>query len=99
MLNFEEVKNALLENKWIYAKTMPQCPHWYTLRSDWKSDISFDDVVQFIRDYGYRERFYKKVFIRFDVDNMKYWTMGSPINKTILINRAVIDDDKVSVKL
>jgi SAM-dependent methyltransferase len=87
-LNFEDVAEALEQSRWIYAKTMPECPHFYTLRKEWASPVPWEPLVQYIRDNGYREKFGRTWFTRLDVNNFKYWTMAPPI---ILINRAEID--------
>lgn len=92
-LKFEIAAFCLEGSKWIYAKTMPQCPHWYTLRKDYQfeSIMPFDDLVLFMRQHSYPEQFYRKTMRRFAVNEMKYWTMGAPVQETILINRAVIE--------
>lgn len=94
-LTFDRVAGILTEEcRWIFAKTMPQWPHEYTLRKEWPSeDVPFEAVVQFIRDYGYRERFKPtgSVFTRLNVNGKKYWTMGAPLPTTILINRADLE--------
>lgn len=91
-LTFDDVARALLSSDWIFAKTMPEIPHWYTLRKRWAADLPpFEDVVQFIRDYGYREKFGRNWFTRLDINGLKYWSMGAPLPITILINRAVIE--------
>ena len=89
---FSIVSRCLLDSKWIYAKTMPEHPHWYTLRKDWQFENinQFSDVVQFIRDNHNVEYFYKKTMQRMNIDDYKYWSMGSALEKTILINRALI---------
>ncbi len=96
----KDVAGLLHSNRWIYAKTMPKHPHFYTLRKEWTS--GFTEVAAVIRDHGYPEMFYKKQFIRFDINDMKYWTMGAPLQETILINRAVIQRphpyDKIAPK-
>lgn len=89
---FDDVAAALLESRWIFAKTMPEAPHWYTLRKHWKAPIPFDDVVGFIREHGYRRRYGRSRFTYLNINGMKYWTMGAPIPATILINRAEIED-------
>ena len=96
-LTYEEVAALLEAHPFRFAKTMPQWPHWYTLRTEWEevgTGDKFELVVQFIRDRGYVERFPDpvrgKVFIRLDVGEHKYWTMGSPLHITKLINRATI---------
>lgn len=93
-LTFERVAGALVEEcRWIFAKTMPQWPHWYTLRKEWTSEVPFEAVAQFIREYGYREKFKPSggVYMRLNINGMKYWTMGAPLPITILINRAELD--------
>lgn len=91
-LSFDDVAAALLASEWVYAKTMPEHPHHYTLRKRWSPELPpFEDVVQFIRDRGYREQFGRSYYRRLDVNEHKYWTMGAPLPVTILINRAVID--------
>ena len=87
---YERIKGILLSKRWIFAKTMPEHPHWYTLRKEWESDEEFVDIVKAIREYGYQEKFYSKYYTCLNVENMKYWTMGAPVNETILINRAYI---------
>jgi len=88
--DYERIKGILLSKRWIFAKTMPEHPHWYTLRKEWESDEEFVDIVNAIREYGYQEKFYSKYYTCLNVENMKYWTMGAPLDKTILINRAHI---------
>jgi hypothetical protein len=39
--------------------------------------------LETIRRYGDEGRFY----IMLNIDDMKYWTMGAPVEETILINR------------
>ena len=87
-LTFQVVVDALLSCKWIYAKTMPYAPHWYTLKKDWHQKISFDAVVLYIRKHGYKEKYGKSWYIKLNIRDMQYWTMGSPLPQTILINRA-----------
>lgn len=78
-----------------FAKTMPENPHWYTLRKKWgaggvadaEGDADFVWTVETIRGYGYKEKFKKSWYGMFNANGYKYWTMGAPIPATILINR------------
>lgn len=88
---FQATAGALTARQYTYARTMPHCPHWYTLRKDWPDDGEFVRVVEAMRRYGYPEKYGRKTFTRFDVNGFKYWTMGDPIETTILINRAHIE--------
>jgi len=85
---FEDVVRALEAQRWIFAKTMPQNPHEYTLRKAWAGDVSFDDVVTFIRDHGYQRRYGRRWYTCLDVGPHRYWTMGASLSATVLINRA-----------
>ena len=89
-LDFEVIVGALVAQRYVFAKTMPQWPHWYCLRREWVGVVDFEPVVQFMRDYGYDEDFLGKKTRRFNVGEFKYWTMGEPLSATVLINRALI---------
>lgn len=103
-----KILKNIAENDWRFAKTMPEHPHWYTLRKNWKNDQDFVDFVLFIREHGYQEVFKGTTYTLFNINGYKYWTMGCAINTpsgepyTILINRAEIDYetdyDKIAYK-
>lgn len=79
--------NTFAEKKWIFAKSMPTSPHWYTLRKEWGDDNQFNDCVTYMRHNSYVEYFHKKPFQMININGMKYWTMGAAVESTILINR------------
>lgn len=99
---------ALLEaHPWRYAKTMPQVPHFYTLRKQWTDDSvraagyqgsasdAFEAVVRFIRTHGQDEqygRYTSRILIVPGDHALKYWTMGYAPEVTTLINRAYVDE-------
>lgn len=87
-MNLQKAKQLINENKWRFAKTMPQHPHEYTLRDTWKNQADFVNLVLFIREHGVKEKFGKTTYTYLYLDGMKYWTMGAHIDVTILINRA-----------
>jgi len=90
-MSFDEVAEAFDAAQWIYAKTMPQWPHHYTLKKTWADQAKFEAAVQFIRDFGYREKFGRSWYTRLDINGDKFWSMGAPIADTILVNRASIE--------
>ena len=72
---------------WTFAKTYADTwPHEYIVRQK-VDETSFVDLVTHIRAHGYEGRFYEKLIVYFEHEGMVYWTMGSPIEKTIIINR------------
>lgn len=88
-ITFDELHlagSALIEHNWVFAKTMPKNPHWYTLRKHWPDPL-FRRVVEIMRAHGYTEVYRGWPYTMLDVNGFKYWTMGAPIDDTILINR------------
>ena len=71
---------------WAYAKTMPKWPHEYIVREQ-VDEALFVKLVKHIREYGYDGKFYTKTITYFDHEGMTYWTMGAPVDETIIINR------------
>lgn len=93
--SFDAVVAALEAKDWRFAKSMPTVPHWYTLRKDWVDAIEFETLVQFMRDHGTPMRWGRmKPKPYFDANGWRYWTMGSPLHETILINRERIETSK-----
>lgn len=88
------VKEKLLENKWIFAKTMPNNPHEYTLRRDWDSKDDFLQVVQYIRTRGRLVEAFKTYWRTLEFDGYQYWTCSCDNTNEVcdLINRAKIKE-------
>lgn len=86
---FSRVARNLLTHPFRFAKTMPQNPHHYTLRKEWDS-AEFSWTVTTMRQFGYKEVFKGSKYGMFNVNGFKYWTMGWPVEETILINRKPI---------
>jgi SAM-dependent methyltransferase len=82
-MNFEHFVN---KSRWIFAKTMKENPHEYALRKNCDSS-EFDEAVLFIRENGVKEEFKGYYYVIYYLNGLKYWTMGAPLDKTILINR------------
>ena len=83
---------AILERQqWIFAKTMPDNPHHYTLRKKWDDDEEFARAVFLIRTLGVAEWWPNPTegycYVGITLGGFYYWTMGHPIKKTVLINR------------
>lgn len=91
-LDLERLTRVLETHDYRYAKTMPKWPHWYTLRKTWGNDADFVFAVETIREHGFTETWGGRQFRAFALNGWKYWTMGSPIEETILINRKPITD-------
>ena len=82
----DELNDFVNQEKWTYAKTMPEWPHEYLVRER-VDDALFVKLVKHIRANGYEGKFYSKSITYYDEDGMVYWTMGAPLDETIIINR------------
>lgn len=82
------IQEFIAGSLWHFAKTMPQTPHEYTLLRETTDPETFRRFVLHIRSHGYQKRFRANMYTYLDVGGMSYWTMGAPLQQTILINRA-----------
>lgn len=75
--------------QWIFAKTMPWMPHWYTLLRQWQDrDLWWWCVNTMWRD-GMDEKYGKRRYRVVILNGFKYWSCDDPVTKTDLINRKV----------
>ena len=74
-------------NEWVFAKTMPEIPHYYIVRDNLSDDDKklFNEFGEYIKENGYTEEFYSKQYLYIDIDEYKYWIMEN------ILNRAKID--------
>lgn len=89
--DLELARKLIAGHSWVFAKTMPKCPHYYTLRRNWYVDADFVWLVELIRRCGVPEFWGKVKHIYFCEGEWKYWSMGAPLAATILVNRARIE--------
>lgn len=88
VMTTKELEEFIERHRWTFAKTMAHIPHEYVVRQKVRDDESFNRFVITIRSEGYTEYFGRKPFKYLNVGDYKYWTMGSPLEQTIIINRA-----------
>ena len=82
----DNLREFIKSCNWKFAKTMSEWPHEYIVRKNVNEDL-FIQMVIHIRENGYVGKFYKKDIIYFEDNGLIYWTMGNPINETVVINR------------
>jgi hypothetical protein len=87
-MTIDKLREFIRTSPWRFASTMPEIPHEYTLRAKAPDEKMFERVVVYIRQVGYKGEFGSSTYTYLDIDGWKYWTMGSPLDLTILINRA-----------
>lgn len=89
LVTLEQIRDFIARSRWVFAKTMPTTPHEYTLRRQTHDSMLFDAFILHVRRVGVQREFGRATYIYLDVDEHEYWTMGAPVEKTILINRAI----------
>lgn len=87
----EQFGNFARISIWHFAKTMPKCPHWYVVRKECV-DAEFVEAVLYIREHGFDCRWYRDERKYLDFGDHYYWTMGAPVEETIIINRCLKTD-------
>jgi hypothetical protein len=85
------ILDFIKKNTWRYAYTMPKWPHSYVHRDTCSNKDVFVQFVKFIRKYGYEDTFLNKVKTYYNIGEHRYWTEGSPVPETIILNRARLD--------
>lgn len=97
-MNLEGARKYIAEVRWQFARTMPQWPHEYTVRS-WRPDLEsdFEAFAVLIRADGIvkpwpplseRPRYHHTYLA---IGPWEYWTMGEPVAETTVINRALLE--------
>ena len=86
-----QIKEFIRTVTWTYASTMPEWPHEYIVRYKVDKEL-FLEMVRHIREHGYQGSFYEKEITYFNEGEKVYWTMGEPLEKTIVINRCRGED-------
>jgi len=82
------------ERRWTFAKTYADtAPHEYIVRDRLpeREIPMFENFVWYIHEAGYTDTFGGKEFTYLELDGYKYWTMGSPVPDTKIINREPLD--------
>ena len=83
----ERLARLLLEQEWIFARTMPENPHCYSPRKTWGRDEDFVFAVETIRRLGYRQKYGTYWETVFAVGEHFYWTGWMPVGSTFWMNR------------
>lgn len=97
-MTLQAVRGYIAHVRWQYAKTMPQWPHEYTVRS-WAPVLEpqFEALARRIREEGEirpwpkDSRMPRHHNTYLEIDDWQYWTMGAPIAETTILNRARVD--------
>jgi hypothetical protein len=86
---------------WRFARTMPECPHEYTVRdlegggakTTAMGEAEFEWFVRLIREKGELDEWGGQIKPYLRVGDWRYWTMGYPVGETTIINREPVTEE------
>ncbi len=90
---------ARVEARFRYAKTVPQHPHEYLVRSWLAPELQadFDRFCQLIARHGYAGVFWHQTWVYLDVDGWRYWESKSWFGEGgKILNRARNEDAQLT---
>lgn len=92
---YKRIRSFVSKHPWTFAKTYAEfAPHEYYVKDklDEEGKEEFVWFVEYIRDNGFDCKFGKQTHTYFELDGHYYWTMGEPIEETIILNRCNVCD-------
>lgn len=101
MKTIQEFTDFVRDKKWIFAKTYAdRAPHEYIVKDRLSEEDKkiFEEAVLFIRENGFPAFFGGYEHIYLFNDRYYYWTMGDPIEETIILNRCNYDNYEMIYK-
>ena len=87
----EDLRRFINDEQWRFASRLPDWPHEYLVRERVDRRL-FEKTVKHIRSNGYEGRFYHKEIRCYEEAGLVYWTMGAPVEQTVIINRCRKED-------
>jgi hypothetical protein len=82
----DELRRFINDEQWRAANRMPDWPHEYLVRERVDQKL-FERAVKHIRSNGYEGRVYQTEIRYYEEGGLVYWTMGAPVEETVIINR------------
>jgi len=71
---FARLERLFAEHRWHFAHTMPENPHFYTRRDEWRRDEDFVWAASQIPRWGRSQSFNRSVWTILEVGAFFYWT-------------------------
>lgn len=94
-MTLQEVEHWLDKQSWTFAESYAKTfPHWYISKNTIDDKESFVSIIKYIRRNGVVKHFHSKQYIYLEVGKYEYWDMGRPDRATIILNKAIIEENK-----
>ena len=89
-----EAGNRLVRAAYKFAKTMPDNPHWYTVRDSWDDEEAFVSTAITCQTYGTKTFWWGQPYMQLPLNGYFFWTTGGepgkeryPVLEETIINR------------
>ena len=87
----EDLRRFINDEQWRSANRMPDWPHEYLVRERVDRKL-FERAVKHIRSNGYEGVFIHTQIRYYEEGDVVYWTIGAPVEETVIINRCRKED-------
>jgi hypothetical protein len=82
----DDLRHFIGVEQWKFATMLPDWPHEYLVRERVDRRL-FERVVKHIHSNGYEGSFYERQIRYYEEAGLVYWTIGAPVEQTVIINR------------
>jgi len=85
----EEFQEFVGRVEWVFAKSIPNWPHFYIVEDEFDDPEAHSAARAFIRDHGYDGRFFELDVRYYDLEEWTYWSspLDKPCEEQYMINR------------
>jgi hypothetical protein len=85
----EEFQEFVCRVDWVFAKSIPNWPHFYIVEEELDDRETYGAARAFIRDNGYDGHFFDLVVRYFALGEWTYWSspLAKPFEEQYMINR------------
>jgi hypothetical protein len=99
--DLDRARAFIAKARWVFAKSVPQHPHEYSLRR-WLEpalQADFDAFAALIAERGYRGPYWGATWTYLDVDAHKYWISRELHGDGLIVNRARLDSGQLRLEV
>ena len=85
----EDFQSFVAQVEWIFAKSIPNWPHFYIVEKDLPDQAAFRAAKTFVKDSGYVGKFFDLDVFYFDSDVWTYWAspLANPPESQYMLNK------------
>lgn len=82
----KDIKSVIERLEFVFAKSMPKIPHYYTVKDESNKE-DYEELFLYILKHGVYKKFWKQTYKYLTIGNYEYWVMSEDITVSKIINR------------